>query len=148
MTVLVPDREGLLAALVLAPATFSRNRYFEMYRDPAVRRVRGRAMLVRGIVRHLSAAWASEGAVVGASPIGEELVEVSYEVPALGLRRTSRLEALEAALVRYALWRSGVDIAPLRLDAGDRERIEAALQRLAPDEWAERLHGMAPQGEP
>lgn len=30
-----PDLDALLIALVLAPATFSRNRFFDMYADPA-----------------------------------------------------------------------------------------------------------------
>ena len=40
MTAPLPDPEALVVALTLAPATWSRNRFFELYREPSVRRAR------------------------------------------------------------------------------------------------------------
>lgn len=118
------DRDALLAALVLDPATFSRNRFFELYKDPEIRRVRRRAALVRGVVRHAASA------PVELSPADGERVALSYEMPELGLRRRVLLEPLELSLVRFATAR-----ARGALPAGDpdRARVEAALARLAPE---------------
>jgi hypothetical protein len=130
------DLEALLIALVLAPATFSRNRFFEMYADPAVRRVRRRAAHVRSIVRHLLLTEALEG---GALPFTLRAaaggrVELAYYVPSLGLRRTTTLDPVEVALVRFALARAPRDKegAALPAEDPDRLRIEAALRRMTP----------------
>jgi hypothetical protein len=126
------DREALLAALVLAPATYSRNRFFELYRDPEVYRVRRRASQIRSIVRHVTRVSPAElGELVRFAPSPGDRVELTYAVPALGLKRTALLDPIEVALVRYALarargdWRAGEDDA-------DRTQVEAALARLAP----------------
>jgi hypothetical protein len=118
------DRDGLLAALVLDPATFSRNRFFALYQDPSIRRIRRRAALLRGVVRHAASA------PVELSPAEGERVALSYELPALGLRRRVLLDPLEVSLVRFAMAR-----ARGALVAGDpdRARVEAALARLAPE---------------
>lgn len=132
-----PDLEALLVALVLAPATYSRNRFFELYTDPAVRRVRRRAALVRSIVRHVvSPEEGRRGTITRVVPAAGGFLELTYTVPALGLRRTTILDPLEAALVRFALGRGskGEDGASplLAPEEGDRSRIEAVLRRLAP----------------
>jgi hypothetical protein len=119
------DSEALLVALVLDPATYSRNRFFSLYKDAEARRVRRRAALVRSVVRQLAEApVALDGLEVAASGFAD----VAYEVPSLGLRRTARLDALELALVRFALGRAGG-----RPAAGDEDtrRIEGVLARLA-----------------
>jgi hypothetical protein len=132
-----PDLEALLIALVLAPATFSRNRFFEMYADPAVRRVRRRAAHVRSIVRHLLLTEAFEGG--GPLPftlrtVAGGRIELAYYVPSLGLRRTTTLDPVEVALVRFALARAPRDKegAALPAEDPDRLRIEAALRRMTP----------------
>lgn len=124
------DPEALLAALVLDPATFSRNRFFELFLEPAVRRVRRRASIVRSVI----ALHAKHGPADGGTS-STELDELAggvslyrYEVPALGLRRTVRLDPLEAALVRYATARAH-GAAPLERD---KRRVEGALGRLLP----------------
>ena len=94
--------DGLLAALTLAPATWSRNRFFDLYKDPGVQQVRRRAGLLRGVVRHLA-----HGGV-------EALVErqdgdswvLAYRVPALGLSRTVVLTGFENAVLRVTLARA------------------------------------------
>lgn len=134
-----PDLEALLIALVLAPATFSRNRFFDMYADPAVRRVRRRAAHVRSIVRHLLLTEATEDG--GTLPFtlraaADGRIELAYFVPSLGLRRTTSLEPVEVALVRFALARApkgkARDGAALPPEDPDRLRIEAALRRMTP----------------
>jgi len=134
-----PDLEGLLVALVLAPATFSRNRFFEMYADPAVRRVRRRAAHVRSIVRHLLLTEAEEEGerlpfTVRAAADGR--LELQYYVPSLGLRRTTTLEPVEVALVRFSIARAPKgkerEGAALAAEDPDRLRIEAALRRMTP----------------
>lgn len=128
------DGEALLVALVLSPAIFSRNRFFELYKDPEMRRVRRRASHVRGIVRQVTGGRAArgdlgEGVRVVPAPGGR--VELGYDVPALGLRRTVVLDPLEMALVRFALARAAGSGA-LASDDPDRARVEAALARLTP----------------
>ena len=127
------DHEALLVALVLAPATYSRNRFFSLYADPEVRRIRRRASLIRGIVRHVSRANPGErGEVVRTEPSGAGRFDLTYVVPSLGLRRTATLDPIELSLVRFAMSRTPGREAPLDPDDPDRQRIEAALQRLAP----------------
>lgn len=128
------DREALLVALVLSPAIFSRNRFFALYEDPEVRRIRRRASHVRGIVRQVTGGRAArgdlgEGVRVAQAPGGR--VELGYDVPALGLRRTVVLDPLEMALVRFAIARAA-GAGALLPDDPDRARVEAALARLAP----------------
>lgn len=144
MSTLAVDPEALLVALVLDPATYSRNRFFEMYTDPEIRRVRRRAQLVRGIVRHMSQLSEEERTRTLSiePPTGDEaelegMVRIRYEVPSLGLRRTFLLDATELALVRFALAsraanRPDCDDSDERgPDDADREVIEEALRRLA-----------------
>jgi hypothetical protein len=126
------DHEALLAALVIAPATYSRNRFFDLYKDPDVFRVRRRASQLRSIVRHVTCAIPSEpGEILALAPAGGDLVELTYSVPALGLRRTALLDPIELSLVRFAIARGRGDGGPPP-DDPDRARIDAALARLAP----------------
>jgi len=140
------DPQALLVALVLDPSTYSRNRFFHMYTDPALRRIRRRASQVRGVVRHMSQlSKEGRGRVLSIDDADREgLVRIRYEVPSLGLRRTLLLDATELALVRFALAsraanRPGAedpghgesDLALLSSDDADREVIEEALRRLA-----------------
>lgn len=123
------DREALLAALVLAPATYSRNRFFEMYTDQEVRRVRRRAGQLRSVIHHL----ARHAITPRRDPQADDgLVRLHYEVPAIGLRRTIALAPLELSLLRYALSRAQEGAAALAADDPDRRHIESALSRLAP----------------
>ncbi|MFT3773752.1 MAG: hypothetical protein QM820_50915 [Minicystis sp.] len=127
------DREALLVALVLSPATYSRNRFFEMYKDPEVRRIRRRASQIRSIVRQVTSGRAARGELgegVQVSAAGGRVM-LGYEVPALGLKRTVLLDPLEMALIRFALARAS-GLSALSPDDPDRARVEEALARLAP----------------
>jgi hypothetical protein len=125
-----PDAEALLVALVLDPATYSRNRFFELYSDPAVRRVRRRAALVRSLLRHLARRTPDQrGQPFETETTEGGAVNLSYTVPRLGLRRTTRLEPLELSLVRFGVARA--EGRNLPADDADRVRVEAALRCLA-----------------
>jgi hypothetical protein len=129
------DREALLVALVIAPATYSRNRFFDLYADPDARRARRRASLIRSIVRHVASLDEERhGEIVEAREAGDGAVTLTYVVPAMGLRRTTTLEPIEMALIRYAIARAraiAVLAPPLPEGDPDRLRIEEALHRLA-----------------
>jgi hypothetical protein len=132
------DPEALFVALVLAPATYSRNRFHDLYTDQAMRRVRRRATHVRGVLRQLAGIDASaRGELLRAAvedADGGALLR--FDVPALGLRRTTRLDELELSVVRFALARDAG--APLAEDDADVRRVETALRRLADFELAGR----------
>ncbi|WP_437589842.1 hypothetical protein [Sorangium sp. So ce1000] len=158
------DLEALLVALVLAPSTFSRNRFFSLYADPEARRVRRRAALLRSIVRQLVAGADRAGLAPAAS--GGALL--TYDVPSLGLKRTAALDALELAVLRIAVARDAVprvgqgdsgDAAPssaagaplphdLLPEPADTSRIERALARLLPGERHGGALELPDQGEP
>lgn len=126
------DREALLAALVIDPATYSRNRFFELYKDPDLYRVRRRASQLRSIVRHVTQADpAQPGEGVSFTPAGAGRVTLTYAVAALGLRRTALLDPIELSLVRMAIARASRPEGPPPGDP-DRIRVGAALARLAP----------------
>lgn len=147
----LPDLNALLTALVIAPATYSRNRFFEMYAHPAARRVHRRALHLRAMVMQLLQVLSKEADKAGFSSVVKASgdVEISFRVPALGLRRTARLDAMEASLFRVALKRSAQPIPEcheavqriLGEMGGDIEldwqRIEGALSALSPLAMAE-----------
>ncbi len=123
------DLDALLCALVLAPRTFSRNRFFILHENPAVRRVRRRASRVRGIIRQLVGSGKARGEIVGEQVLEDGQVLLRYRVHDLAFSRTTALSALEAAALRYALHRSG--LGPLENE--DKRAVEAALARLGRD---------------
>jgi hypothetical protein len=89
--------------------------------------------LIRGIVQHVSRADPGGRAEVLRTEASEAgRFDFTYVVPALGLRRTATLDPIELSLVRFAMSRAPGCGAPLGADDPDRQRIEAALQRLAP----------------
>jgi hypothetical protein len=117
-----PDADALLCALVLAPGAFSRNRFFHMFEQPELRRVRRRASRVRGILRQLTAG----AEVTGEIELADGRRMLRFRMPALGLSRTAALSALESATLRFALARAQKKSpAP-----GDRALVESALERL------------------
>ena len=123
------DREALLAALVLAPATYSRNRFFEMYTNHDVRRVRRRATQLRSVIAHLVRPGITSSQDLASD---DGFVRLTYEVPNIGLRRTIALAPIELSLLRYAIARFQQGSAALPAGDPDRLRIEDALARLAP----------------
>ncbi len=121
------DDEALLCALVLAPAAFSRNRFFRLFEDPKRRKLRRRAGRVRGIVRQLINPPRGRAEILGERVLEDGQVLLRYQVEELGFSRTAALSPLEAAALRYALHRAGRgDLAD-----DDRRAVEEAISRLS-----------------
>ena len=123
------DLDALLCALILAPRTFSRNRFFYLFEQPAARRVRRRATRVRGVIRQLLGQGREPAEITGEQVLDDGRVLIRYRVPRLSLRRTTALAPLEAAALHYALYRA----AGAALASSDREMVEAAFSRLGAD---------------
>ncbi len=121
-TPFTPDPDALLCALVLTPATYSRNRFFALYRDPRFERVRRRAQRLRGLLRQIVRAD-DVSVAFEATDDGDALVLV---VPSLGFRRRTLLVPLERHLVEYVLGRARGGAPPAA-----RAAVEGALARLA-----------------
>jgi hypothetical protein len=112
--------------LVLAPNLYSRNRFFDLFRDNEASKVRMRARVLRGIIRQLAGYEGHRGHIVGEQVLWDDQVLLRYELPDLDFVRTVALAPLEAALVRYALFRAGA-IGP---DPEATRRIETALAEM------------------
>ncbi len=119
--------DGLLCALVVAPQVYARNRFFELFEQPALRKARRRAKLVRGIIRQLVGIAGRRGQIVGEQVLADGRVLIRFIVPELNFSRTSALSQLEAALVRYVVSRARHQAT----NPDDRLRIEQALGALA-----------------
>jgi hypothetical protein len=120
------DLDALLAALILAPRTFARNRFFTLFQNPEAAKVRRRAARVRGILRQLAGTPTQTAEIVGERVMTDGQVLLRYRVEELGYTRTAALSSLEAATLRYALHRSG----KAALSHEERQAVEAALARL------------------
>lgn len=118
--------EALLCALILAPNTFARNRFFGLYEDPALRRVRRRAYYVRSILRQLLGQGSERALLIGRLELDDDRVLIRYRLDNLKLERTTALSALESAALNYALHRAGRG----ELEEEDRARVERALSGL------------------
>ena len=120
------DLDALLAALILAPRTFSRNRFFWLFEKPEAAKIRRRAARVRGILRQLTGTPKPAAEIVGERVLTDGQVHLRYRVEDLGYTRTAALSSLEAATLRYALHRSGI----ASLSHEERTAVESALSRL------------------
>jgi hypothetical protein len=120
------DLDALLAALILAPRTFSRNRFFWLFERPEAARIRRRAARVRGILRQLAGTPKPAAEIVGERVLADGQVHLRYRVEDLNFTRTAALSSLEAATLRYALHRSGKS----SLSLEERAAVEEALGRL------------------
>jgi hypothetical protein len=128
------DRGALLCALVLAPATFARNRFFSLFTESSARRVRSRAAQLRAIVRHL--AHDNPRAELGElTPAIDGTFLLRYGIRRLKLQRTSVLERLELSLVRFAIsrrMRPGAEPLPpvLQVTSDDRGLVFSVIAKL------------------
>ncbi len=136
---LAPDRDALLCALILAPDTYARNRFFQLFQAPEMAKVRRRARRVRSMIAQLTEPWPlrrhqdneqtspAPRAVVLAEELREDgMVVVRYRMIDIDFVRTTALEPLEAAALRYALARAGRG----EVRDEDRHLVDAALSRL------------------
>jgi hypothetical protein len=127
----VPDAAALTTAMAVAPGVYARNRMFAFFKDPAVRRARDRAALLRGIVRQLTG---SQGAAEVLAFTRGERTRLRYRVPAIRLERALDLDAHEAACLAYLVARAGSSLLGPPDSAAavaDRAAVEAALRRLS-----------------
>jgi len=121
------DLDALLCALILVPTAFSRNRFFSLFENPAALKVRRRASRVRGIIRQLSGTGRVKAEVIGEQVLEDGQVLLRYRVEELGFVRTAALSKLEAATLRFALFRAGIG----NVQDADRDLVEHALERLS-----------------
>ncbi|HET9955660.1 MAG TPA: hypothetical protein VFQ61_14195 [Polyangiaceae bacterium] len=121
------DDEALLCALVLAPSTFSRNRFFGLFEGAERKRLRRRAARVRGIIRQLVHPERGQAEIVGERVLNDGRVLLRYTLDQLGYMRTASLSPLEAATLRFALHRAGRG----ELPEEDRKLVETSLARLS-----------------
>jgi hypothetical protein len=119
----------MLCALVLAPNTFARNRFFGLFEDPALRRVRRRAYHVRSILRQLLGSGNERALIIGRWELADSRVLLRYRVENVKLERTTALSALEFAVLNYALHRVGRG----ELEDEQRTLVENALRSLSGD---------------
>jgi hypothetical protein len=120
------DVDAVLCVLILAPRTLPRNRYFFLFEDPEIKRVKRRAARVRGIIRQLTDKGPRNAEITGEAVLEDGRCVIRYRVPAVSASRTTALSALEAATLRYALHRAGKG----DLDPRDRRLVERALSEL------------------
>jgi hypothetical protein len=128
------DRGALLCALVLAPTTFARNRFFALFTETPARRARSRAAQLRTIVRQLTHEH-PRAELHELTPLENGAFVLRYAIRRLRLERTSVLERLELALVRFAVSRrlrpGSEPLAPaLQTTAEDRALVYAAIAKL------------------
>lgn len=124
--------DALMCALVLAPSTYARNRFFRLYERSDVARIRRRAARVRSIIRQLTGRGREPAQIVGEHVL-EDRVLLRYVVESASYSRTTSLTSLEAALVHFALHRS----LGSALDPRDKQLVEAAARRLGDSFLAE-----------
>ncbi len=121
------DLDALLCALTLVPTAFARNRFFKLFENPAALKVRRRAARVRGIIRQLCGTGRVKAEIIGEQVLDDGQVLLRYRVEEIGFSRTAALSRLEAATLRFALYRAGTGT----VAAEDRELVESALTRLS-----------------
>jgi hypothetical protein len=124
------DVDAITVAMAIAPGVYSRNRFFELFKHPEVRRARRRASLVRGIVQHLCVLHRTraDGAQAVTFEDHAGRVRLRYGVPQLCFERRVDLSALEASCVLHLAERAGLlGLAPTGVD---RDNLRGALRRL------------------
>ncbi|HEY1958847.1 MAG TPA: hypothetical protein VGH28_24710 [Polyangiaceae bacterium] len=119
-----PQLDALTAAMAMVPGLYSRNRMFQLFKDPMVRRARSRARMIRGLVRFVGRADAEVEMLHH-----DGRVRVSYRIARLRLARMVQIGEFELALLRVLLAR-GPHPAMLDEQASDRARVDAALALL------------------
>jgi len=137
MSSMTANADALLCALILTPTAFSRNRFFHLFEQPELRRVRRRATRVRGILRQLAAG----AEVTGEVELNDGRRLLRYRVERLALSRSAALSPLEAATLRFALAKA----ARRTPDATDRTLVESALKRLGDGMKASAASELSPE---
>ena len=128
------DRGALLCALVLAPTTFARNRFFALFTESSAKKTRSRAAQLRTIVRQLSQED-PRADLLELGPREEGTFVLRYGIHPLRLERTAVLERLELGLIRFAVarrMRAGAEPLPppLQVTSEDRAAVYASVAKL------------------
>lgn len=123
------DPDALLVALILAPRTFPRNRYFTLFENAVAARVRRRAARIRGMIRQLASSGNESAEITGEQVLEDGRLLIRFKVRGLSLQRTAALTALEAAALHYALHLAGKGT----IEAAERRLVERTLERLGAD---------------
>lgn len=125
--------DALTCAAVVDPSKVSRNRYFDVYKDPFARQAHLRGHRLRRLARHIVLVHrelGSEPLVMHVEPHDDGLT-VSYHYASLSIFRTIHLDALEASLLRWLLIKHRKAKDPLLTwERKDFQRITAALQAM------------------
>jgi hypothetical protein len=142
------DADALLCALVLAPRTFARNRFFSLFTQSAAKHARARAAELRTIVRHLSGHKGVRALVRDVGPGDDGFIVLRYSVPGIRMERTAVLDALELSLLRFALWRASSGRAQhgaeLAVTDDDRAIVQRAVSKLDDGLGHHREYGLQP----
>ena len=148
------DRDALVVAMTLVPGLYSRNRMFQLFKDPQVKRARTRASLLRGVVRQLVGSH-GDVEVLEFSRATSDVHDAAhaarhgvlrFRIPPIRLVRAVELSDLEAACVAYLCARAGVSC--LHPGADDRAMLDAALRRLSGGLHLDGVEGAEPAREP
>lgn len=105
------DDRAMLAALVLVPHAFSRNKFFAWFESPKHRQARRRARVLRSIISELNKHAEPRASLASQAILPSGHIELHYVVPGVEYKRTVILDADEAAIVRYCLSKSHADMA-------------------------------------
>ena len=128
------DLDALLAALVLVPNSYPRNRFFGLYRWSAARRVRRRAARLRSIIHDLAGTVES----VQLSTSSANGSTMSYFMADVTATRRVILDGREAALLKFAVGRrrqrpsrdGSLEAALARIGATNVAEVQSLLSRL------------------
>jgi hypothetical protein len=122
------DRDALTVAMALVPRAYSRNRMFTLFKEPEVRRAKGRAAVLRGVVRQLAGSAGEPKDVVLERPHPFGPARLKYKIARVRYERSLELSALEAACLVYLGARAGIP--GMHATADDRVLLHNALRRL------------------
>ena len=111
-----------MVAMTIAPSAYSRNRMFDLLSLPAAKRAKGRAAILRGVVRQLAKADAIS---LGES---EGLLLLSYALPNVHYQRKLTLSVPEATAVHYLAERLGIECPAI--PGSSPELLSSVLARL------------------
>jgi hypothetical protein len=118
-----PRSPALTIAMAIVPTLYSRNKLFELFRDPVVAHAQSRARLIRSVLRQLASGTAGDVVFERGSPS-----LVTFKVPSLHLSRRVELTELELGCLLFLLARAGLtEFGPT---VSDRTALERALSTL------------------